>query len=545
MPFRYIAAKYAELKEEDDFRIEETGMQRVVRILTLPFRLIWAFGYFMVQAWSSSRNGFAFLRGMPAVATIFLFFAAIWLSETFVNRGGMAIARYAYHLNNSPDKPEYSLMFAERMIEMRPQERELLFQLGQSYERMNDHVEAYKIMELVASEESTATAKANVWLARHYSRQGILDGDKYKHEGEVEHYLQEALKSDPENLLALIGLANLYEDRGELKKTIGYLETVVSMEITRPVQIGQFPRLIKLQQEIGENESAEDRLQPSIIKILRIARAYPEQFEIWLTLVQCAVLLKDYDQANNIILEGLETAKDPKVRRRIAELASAVMIQNADDFPDLTDPVQYKIRLHRLCDAINRNVMSRDACLRLLDYAVLTEDTQERGIWLRDAIIECPNPAVIHILIGIQEIGKGNFVLAQEQWRIAEHESPAAALIVNFLIDVATNERPEDFENLMDMVTVAIELFAKQPGLYLTRAKFLIKEGRIDEAIKDLKFTIGAMPRSVVAHKNLIKCYELKNDKEAADQQREALEDILVSLDVEERKRVEAILDRM
>ena len=72
-PFKSIK----DLITGDDEPIRSDDRNPIVGFITLPFRLMWGFAVFMVQAWTSSRNGIAFLRGLPALSimaiTPFLF----------------------------------------------------------------------------------------------------------------------------------------------------------------------------------------------------------------------------------------------------------------------------------------------------------------------------------------------------------------------------------------------------------------------------------------------------------------------------------------
>ena len=96
----------------------------------------------------------------------------------------------------------------------------------------------------------------------------------------------------------------------------------------------------------------------------------------------------------------------------------------------------------------------------------------------------------------------------------------------------------------MDMVTVAIELFDKQPILYQTRATYLMQQEQWEDAVKDLLYTVSQMPNLVTARKKLIDCYDNLGQTSEADAQRDALDSILVQLDDEQRKLVEEVLKR-
>ena len=67
-PFKAVRDGIADAFSGSDSSFRGSGSNPVVGFLTLPFRLLWGFAVFMVQAWTTSRNGIAFLRGFPAFA---------------------------------------------------------------------------------------------------------------------------------------------------------------------------------------------------------------------------------------------------------------------------------------------------------------------------------------------------------------------------------------------------------------------------------------------------------------------------------------------
>ena len=90
------------------------------------------------------------------------------------------------------------------------------------------------------------------------------------------------------------------------------------------------------------------------------------------------------------------------------------------------------------------------------------------------------------MLLGMREISKGNISEGEKHWRIAERQFEGTQIIINNLIDVAVNERPKEFNHLLDMITLGIELFPNQPNFYQTRGVYLMKQGAFENAIDDL-----------------------------------------------------------
>ena len=87
-PYDVVREWFADaLSGDDRIRDHDGGaMSSVVSVLTLPFRLLFAFLVFMVQAWTTSRRGRAFILGIPAVATVVLCSTLFWVTTFYFNK---------------------------------------------------------------------------------------------------------------------------------------------------------------------------------------------------------------------------------------------------------------------------------------------------------------------------------------------------------------------------------------------------------------------------------------------------------------------------
>ena len=96
-PFTAVRDWFADaLTGDDSIRDPDGGaMSSVVSVLTLPFRLLFAFAVFMVQAWTTSRKGRAFILGVPAVGVATVCATLFWVSTHYYNR--LTVGRTVYN----------------------------------------------------------------------------------------------------------------------------------------------------------------------------------------------------------------------------------------------------------------------------------------------------------------------------------------------------------------------------------------------------------------------------------------------------------------
>lgn len=527
-------------------RSEQSFPEMIVSTLTLPFRLLYAFAVFMVNAWTTSRNGFAFIRAVPAVLVATFFFGLWWLSnyrfEAYYNQTN---ARYELSRVDKPDEPEAWAMFAERMLQMKPEDSQGKFKLALAREQMGELRSARNLMMMLAgTEDAPGMANANVWLALDYQnaeRQSDLS-DAEREANTIEQY-SIALQTEPENPLARAGLAEVYERKGDLDTASSHLAELVSGDIRSLIQLKAIPRLIELKQKLGEDAFAEQFAKDSINRVERLALRNPDLYELWFVLVRCATLTDDFEKATELVDTGFQLAKDPQVRENLIRLMADTWIVRADKIESIDNLENYRERLFALCEAIKTDSRSRDAYVRLIEYADPNTMTRERAVWLRDCILGCPNPAVIHVILGIQEINDGDYVQGQKHWKIADQQFDLSQFIVNNLIEHAVSHRAEDFGNLLDMITVAMELFPDQAALYQTRGIYYKNNERFQEAIEDLNYTVERMPKLISARTMLRDCYEAIGDEENTARVNQEIDRMVGDLDEDDRVLAERFLE--
>ena len=318
-PVTAVRDWFAELIGGDDsIRTETSGFAKAIAFITLPFRLLFASAIFMVNAWSTSRPGLAFLLGFPAVATVVACGGLLWISTFYFNRIslGRTAGYYALHAENSTDNPEYKLMFAEKLVELKPDNSEYKFKLGLSLADDGQMEKAASLMNMLApmdgsltatndevastssvqpddpstpteeseqdaeveTDENTARVRAHIWLSSFYQKSLKENGfDATKDELAIDH-LKKAAIIDPENRGVPITLAGLYAIRADkAKKEIEssgnanqrpYLAELENMEtslakaikppITSLQQVIQIPRLIQVKREIAKLDDSRN-----------------------------------------------------------------------------------------------------------------------------------------------------------------------------------------------------------------------------------------------------------------------------------------------
>jgi len=561
-PFRAVGKFFSELLGSDDsFRSEQTIGQRVVSILTLPFRLSFAIGSFLVQSWSTSRNGYAFLKALPVLLVLSTFGVALLLADLISTESKRIGRNRGYIILHSNGSPEYCEMFAQKLIEIKPTQ-ENIYELGLSRARVNDYFGASDVMRSIAPDDQPGYSLAHAWMAQYYSRDQTSGFNDEQRDRLVRQHLDYAVDVDPDNQLAQysLGLYHLGEsekyEKGTPERIAACKDAMTSFErvvnspnpgITR-FQLYSIPKLLELKIEVQDNVGdLKTELAQEIIRLQPLADRYPDQTDIRFAMVRCAILIEDYQKAINIVREGFQLASNDTTKQKMIGFASLVYQERASKFRDMTDPDQFRGRVHTLCEAVRSNPSDKVVYLGLLNFigTVPAEEGIINNDWLIESLSGAQTPAVIHCLLGLNEISSGDVLIGEKHWRIADQQFPQSQLIINNLMDIAATERPEQFKNILDMLTLAISMYPDQPLFYRTRGIYFASQGQYDNAIKDLAFASEKLPKILDIHKHLIHCYTELGDQARLESEQRALEDKLAELDVNQRERMEEVISKI
>ncbi|MFT7630435.1 MAG: tetratricopeptide (TPR) repeat protein [Mariniblastus sp.] len=607
-PFQSLWHGITDLLKGDDRVVSEQGGFSTLRgVLSFPFRLFWGFLVFMVQSWASSRPGRAFIGAVPAIFCGGLFFAALLAADfrnTKANQYTTNTSYLMHYQETSPDVPEFAHIFAERLLELRPEDPKIKYQLGLSYDRLESPARAFDVMSYLMSPvreldkdsdkelDQELVSAVRTWTADYYAKlpeDQISDDER---ERKVIENLEFAIEADPTNQKAPSQMTQVYLRRSNQfeKGSEEYLANIkiaaeyMIMVCNGPMTVYRLrgiPILAQLQIELGKERLARDWLEGEIKNLMVIAKNQPNQIVIWRIGVICAMIAEDFEKAIRIAQDGIRFSLDEQNKAELQKLEAVVKVKMADEYTDMGDKQSYRDRLALLCQAIKLNPRELDFYLRLLDYAGTrppsTEgaegqtDAEDERLdfsnvgkdWLSDAVvksrlperrgnlegtplagvnyffIDSPDPGVVHVLLGLEEVSNGNISSGEKHWRIAGKQFPLAQVIINNLIQAASERRSDEFANLNDMATLGIELFPNDPGFYVTRGSLYQKQLQFDEAIKDLLYVSEELPKSIVIHDQLSECYEAIGDVGNADLHRELKKELLMQIESEKQRKLE------
>ena len=586
-PWRTLRRFVRDLVEADErLRDTESWSSRLLAVITLPARLLWGFILFMVHAWASSREGFAFLRGLPALAVAGGFFVALVLADFVYNEARMVAANtgyYQYHAQKSPQHPEWSEMFARKLTEIKPDDPLQKFRLGVALDRGGQSFEALDIMSSLAKldDDEPGFGQPHLWLANRMLKQEAEGQQQAEQEQQAIAHLEAALDSEADSLEARVELAKLYQRQADRlpegdEKILPLLELVdQSLQAVMQDEEAIYYRVVsmvpsvKVRLQLAELDPENYKLNAEKRRVADMIdgwmplakRRFPDEIFLWQSLVASAVEIKDNKKALDIIRAGMELDTETQTKKQLEQLAARAFLVFARDVDDVSQRESYRRRLGAICRAIRFNPGEKAAYAMLLDYistpnkATPNEELGDRVgqrvevpqeiRWLQEEALNPDLSGVLYALIGMQKISVGDISGGRKSWSIGQQRESQTQTYIFQLLDVAAGLDDGRFDNMHDMITLAIELFPEQPAFYVTRGIFLKNQKRYEEAIVDLKYVAQRSPEDVVINQQLKFCYEKIGDEEGAAEQARLIEERLAEQDLQQRQQSEQLLQRL
>lgn len=305
-PIRAIQDWIGDALSGDD-SIQSQRSLGIVSILTFPVRLLWGFAVFMVQAWTTSRNNIAFIRGMPALAILAFTPFLIWVLNNYSRQISLSPTMGYHQMHRRNGNFEAAKLFSSKMVQLKPESKEFKYLLAEDIGQLGDLDAAKRMMSFLAGslddelaamasgesllpaidpeseadepeglsgdsllaqgdvddedededegreeEETDSFARAHVWLSQQLLREQQLNGFDEKRNDLAMAHLRAAIKLDPDDMTAKLNLVQLYDSRAQQigEGNEGYRE---NLELSRGVlrQITAYKEFFNIQQVLA------------------------------------------------------------------------------------------------------------------------------------------------------------------------------------------------------------------------------------------------------------------------------------------------------
>jgi tetratricopeptide (TPR) repeat protein len=552
-PFRGLGRKLSRRFSDDRIRDRETNS--VTSLLISPLYFLFSIAVFLVNSWAITRPVRPFLLGIPALFIVTSVAGAAWLDYfRYPNKVARTQRYYETFLTEPKRGPKIAQHFALKQMALQPDNNQAKFNVAIVWEQLGETQKAEDLMQHLCDRDFVL---AHVWFARRYFGTEIANLSEEDRNAIILDHVNAALRIDPANNAARIAKADFYllqsikhpedstEHRDFLAKASDELIAVSDSE-TGDI-VWHLPKLMKILFDLGADAQARSVYQKSRKSLMIFMRKFPGDDrvpQIWSVLIGSAIQLKDYNDAMALIEEGKRESNSPQMIALFNEMMSRMFVQQAADFKNLDDLEQFDQALDVLCKGFSQAPGNTTISDRLASFIVPTGPEKKVFTEQLEKTQSVNAPAVPHLLLGIYKSAKGDVMAAQTHWKIAETQTASYQLMLFSLLRSLGTTYHTEFENLRDVLALAIEKNPDQGLFYYLRGLHAVTSKQYQQAIPDLKQAIEmtSEPGNFEIQVQLAKCYLLLKDQPNADASMRNLQKIIARSDPNRREFLEDYL---
>ncbi|MBS0201589.1 MAG: hypothetical protein JSS49_01730 [Planctomycetes bacterium] len=465
-------------------------------MLKWPFRLAaslcLSIGY-LLRSWWKRRKLQQLLAGLPALVLIV---AVSYLGIAIADQDDkLILAKYQRAAKSSLDGKDFNAakLYLERLLEKRPGDREVLFDLARAAEHTRDYPRLASAMRLLAPEDRPVHGPSHLWQATRLLSHNPVTPQQVRL---AESHLLHALTLRESVPVAHDLLGQMYFQLGLWSQAIPHLSA--SPDPSRRLLLAK-AYVLDGQRDKGRSagEQARDFFKRESIE-------HPQDAQLRINCAEACLLLEQYPEAVRVLQDALTMNDQIPIRRALAR--SYVMW--ADSLPEgiSNRRMQQFEMLAKGVQAYPDELSLYDRLLKLLEHGQDTGETVRQ--FLLKNIVEGRAVGLSHLILGSYAFGTGRADEAKLHMEQAFAALPNADLVANNLAWLMIHTDPPHPEQALALIDPVVERNPTMPRYLDTRGHILVKLNRYRDAVRDLELAVPSLRKNVSTHKALASAYQ-------------------------------------
>lgn len=409
----------------------------------------------------------------------------------------------------------YLELLTRRILEGEPDNQLAHYRMGLVYSLQDQPEKAISHLGELASGRFGVMPSANDWMAKNLIVRRAK-GESIELD-EVIQNIQKARAWPEVDHRLLVGLASLLAGQGKSQDAVDVLKQAVSLQPELIVE------LTRLYQSIDHKDFQETAKNAEAFFLKRID--VPSEQEVdRMSVAEVRVLLGQLDQAEAILLEGLERGiGGERTKRQLSEvqfriyLASIKKLDNGEFSADLS-----LLEKAAATDSTNPNISAGVA--RLLPLKI--KPTTVLLDILKQQIKSGTTSVAAHLSLGEGYYGIGRVAEAQEHWDFALQGDPNSVVGLNNLALSLAQMQPPNLDRALELASRAHTIAPQNPSVLDTYGEILLLAGRPKDAVNKLELAIRYDGARVGTRKKLVNAYQAAGLDDMAKAQSAVIEQI-------------------
>ena len=371
-------------------------------------------------------------------------------------------------------------------------------------------------LESIAPVDREGYLPAHAMLADILLRRGTLTAENLP---VVKHHARASLRWNRTSPELLVRIAELFRQTGEPDLAVRSIMVAAEREPKYNLPLAKLTEKnpkFKLQYE--------EALPKAEVYFRQLLSGSPQDVEARLLLADVLLMKKNFPEAEALIVEGLSTNDDPRLRYALSETYRTQFVSTSKlSGATWTGEIELLDRAFRI-DPTNNKVFEEVAKLARISGTAPSEDLMAQ---LRKLLAEGKATSITHMWIAEYYLLKDKMAQAIPHLETAVKRDPRAAQCWNNLAYSLATLYPERLDEALKCADQAIELMGHIAEFHDTRGYVLVAMDRHTDAIVEFERAVELAsraprdnPANPVYHDHLAASYEALGDKPMAEEHR-------------------------
>ena len=412
-----------------------------------------------------------------------------WMKKQPNAPAKVELANLRYNVERTFEKQEFAatLDHIEKLEAAGGGSLEVTYKKALCQSAIGNSAEAEKLMTRLV--EINDDARAHLWLGEKLvGKPELLRAEREL----AERHFEAVLKHDPRIAVANRWLAKFKLETGRPQEAFIHFDRLASQNFRERIAFA------KLLLQAGQATPAKEHAAQALREYILAIEKQPAQVDLRLGATEAAAIVGDFQQAEDILLEGLkQTPQDAQLIRAISHFYLAWAEHRARQV-DATEPEVFNL----LLKSIDAPQPPELAYQRIALFALNGKVVKEQAHTALFAALMSPQASsgLIHNLLADVAQKQKRPLSAWRHWEMALAADPTSAVAWNNLSVIHYLKQPPDLPLALNCINRAIQLAPQAPPLRGMRGRILVSQGQFQSGLKDLQDALKAAPQDPTLH---------------------------------------------
>ncbi len=395
----------------------------------------------------------------------------------------------------SDDRPDEALVELRRALDQAPRDSEVLTLMAMAQERLGSHELSGEMLALAVEASGAAPEETLRYATFLVQEDSLLP---------AESVLIDALRLQPDNILILSALGNVYVRLEDWGRTQGVIDALKRLNSEEAAQV-----LNELTGQLLAGQNRQSELQSFLEQL---AGAQGSNGQAIAAAIRLRVAQGDLDGAMEYLNERLaEAPEDPGLR-----LISAALLSREERY----DEARTTLR-----DLLEEFPENQQLWMALYNVNLAAGAPEEAETVLQEALDEVPDGVVLKFTSAVEAERQGEIEDAIAVYEALYENNSGSLVVANNLASLISSYR-EDDESLQRAYAIARRLRGSDvPAFQDTYGWIAARLGNLDEALEYLESSAAGLPDDATAQYHLARTYVMAGrDSDALEVYRRTLE---------------------